>query len=50
LYQYSAVVTYTDGDTGDLVAVLVRENGNYKILSINVNVSIDRGEKFQQSE
>lgn len=50
LYQYSAVVTYTDGETGKLIAVLVKEDGDYKILSVEVNVGIDRIEKFQQND
>lgn len=48
-YQYSAVVTYDNGDVGELLAVLVKEDGEYKILSMEVNVSIDRLEKFQQN-
>jgi len=49
LYKYSGIITYTDGDQGELAAVLVKENSEWKILSINVNVSLKRGEKFQQT-
>ncbi|OGH10354.1 MAG: hypothetical protein A2857_05590 [Candidatus Levybacteria bacterium RIFCSPHIGHO2_01_FULL_36_15] len=48
LYKYSGAITYTDGDQGELSATLVKENGEYKILGIKVNVDIKRMEKFQQ--
>ena len=34
LYEYSAIVNYTDGDNGELIAILVKEDDDYKILSI----------------
>lgn len=49
LYKYSGAITYTDGDQGELAATLVKENGEWKILGIKVNVDIKRMEKYQQS-
>lgn len=48
LYEYSGIIYYIDGDQGDLEAVLVKEDDDYKILGITVNVDIKRLQKFQQ--
>jgi len=50
LYEYTGIITYADGDQGELFAVLVEEGGEYKISYIEVNVPLDRIEKFQKSE
>ena len=50
LYQYSGVITYSNGDQGELEATLVKEEGEYKIQFIHVNVDLERLEKFQQSD
>lgn len=50
LYKYSGTITYLDGDQGELAAVLLKEDGEWKILSIRVNVDIKRLEKFQQTD
>lgn len=49
-YQYTGDITYSGGDLGVVKAVLIKEGGEYKISSIFVTVSIDRAEKFQQTE
>jgi uncharacterized protein HemX len=36
LYQYTGIITYTDGDQGDIDATLVKEAGEYKIQYIEV--------------
>lgn len=48
-YVYSGKITYADGETGELSATLVKENNEWKILSVNVEVGVKRLEKFQQT-
>ena len=47
-YKYSGIITYTDGDKGEVTAVLVKENEVWKVYGISVNVTVERLEKFQQ--
>jgi len=49
-YQYTGEITYTDGDTGDLYATLIKENDEWRIYSIVVDIDIKRMEKFQQAQ
>jgi hypothetical protein len=47
-YKYSGVITYDDGDKGEVQAVLVKENGDWKFNSVKVNIDVKRIQKFQQ--
>jgi len=47
VYEYSGAITYLDGDKGSLTAKLVKEDGEWKILYVSVNISAQRLEKFQ---
>lgn len=49
-YNYSGIITYTDGDEGDIEATLVKENGEWKIHYVYVEVSNERLEKFQNHQ
>jgi hypothetical protein len=40
IYSYSGIVTYANGNTGDLIANLVKEDGKYKIAGINIDISL----------
>lgn len=42
----NGAVTYADGYMGDFEAVLVKENGEWKMYAINVNVSPDKLEAY----
>ncbi|MBM3250892.1 MAG: hypothetical protein FJZ07_01490 [Candidatus Nealsonbacteria bacterium] len=44
LYHYSGLIEYTDGDQGNVRATLVKENDEWKIQTIHVNISIERFE------
>ena len=46
LYHYFGLINYTDGDQGNVRATLVKEKNEWKIQAINVNISIERVEKF----
>lgn len=48
IYEYSGTVTYTDGDTGDIEATLVKEKGQWKIEYVYVEISAERLEKFKK--
>lgn len=48
LYQYVGIVMYDDGDEGEMVAVLQEEGGEWKILQIQVNATLERVKKFNQ--
>jgi len=48
LYKYSGVVTYDNGDKGEVTAALVKEGGSWKILNIKVNIDVKRMQQFQQ--
>lgn len=48
VYSYSGTVMYDDGDQGQVAANLIKEDKEWKIISININVTIDRLEKFEQ--
>lgn len=49
-YNYSGIITYTDGDEGDIEATLVKENGEWKIHYVYVEISNERLEKFQGNQ
>lgn len=48
MFNYSGVITYDDGDKGNISAILVKDDGEWKIYNIEVSVGINRIEKFQQ--
>lgn len=48
IYKYSGIISYDDGDKGEVTAKLVKEDGKWKILYISVNVEVKRMQKFQQ--
>lgn len=48
-YEYSGIITYTDGDEGSVEATLVKEKGEWKIQYVYVEISNDRLEKFQSN-
>ena len=47
IYEYAGIITYSNGDKGQLTADLEKENGEYKITGINVNVSVERARLFK---
>lgn len=47
VYQYFGLITYTNGDKGELTASLKKQSGVYKILGINVNIGVDRANAFK---
>lgn len=46
-YYYSGTVTYVDGDTGDIEATIVKENGEWKVEYIYIAVDEERLVKFR---
>jgi len=50
LFKYSGTITYTDGDSGTLSAVLIKEAGGWKILSMTIYIDTERLEKFSQTD
>jgi hypothetical protein len=48
-YDYTGTVTYTDGDSGEVTATLLKENGEWKILGIEVSIGVDRLRKFNST-
>jgi len=47
IYEYSGIITYSNGDKGELSAFLEQENGEYKIDGINVKISPERAMLFR---
>jgi hypothetical protein len=47
-YQYTGVVTYLDGTTGTVQAMLIKDDSELRIQSINVNASTERLKVFQE--
>jgi hypothetical protein len=47
-YVFSGIITYDDGEKGKVVAILVKEKGEWKIFNIDIGVSVERMKKFLQ--
>jgi hypothetical protein len=48
-YDYTGTVTYTDGDSGEVTATLLKENGEWKILGIEISIDANRLRKFNSA-
>ena len=46
MYVYTGIVTYDNGDEGQLEAVLVKVNDEWKILSVDIVVEEERLDNF----
>lgn len=44
--DYSGVITYNDGDSGTVTAILIKEGNEWKIQAISVNVDLKRYNDF----
>lgn len=47
-YEYSGPVKYSNGDSGEMRAQFVKENGEFKLLYFNVKVSSERIKLFEK--
>lgn len=50
VYTFFGDITYDNGDKGTVDAKLVKENSEYKILYIYVDVDLDRAKEFSQKK
>lgn len=41
-YNYTGTVTYSNGDQGALTATLQKDNGEFKVYAMNINISAQR--------
>ncbi len=46
-YDYWWTVSYNDGEIGELTAILVKENSEFKVQSFNIKTSFERVNKFK---
>ena len=49
VFNYEGIITYTDGNTGDLTSVLVKRDDEYRIVNVNVSVDMERINKYPLS-